>query len=89
MIQEEIRDLIREALRITLEESDGLGEPQDASPGASLKVNTRRIKEFAIRKLPDGSTLKELLLSEKDEVDVEEFLAKVDLWLKLLTMGFS
>lgn len=42
------------------------------------------IKEFASGKLPEGSILRYLLLTEREEMNTNEFLAKMDLWLKLL-----
>jgi hypothetical protein len=47
--------------------------------GNSLKVNLKRFKEFALTGLPRGSTLRDLILSEKDELNAEEFLAKMDI----------
>jgi len=50
----------------------------------SFKINIRRIKEFAMAKLPKGSALRDVLLSESDDMDVNDFLAKMEIWLKLL-----
>jgi hypothetical protein len=44
------------------------------------------IKEFASGELPEGSILRHLLLTEREEMDINEFLAKMDIWLKLLRM---
>ena len=49
-------------------------------------INIRSLKNFAFEKLPKSSILRELLLDEKEELWMEEFLAKLDLWLKLLRM---
>jgi len=53
------------------------------------KVHIRRLKDFALEKLPTGSALRDVLLADDDEQDSEAFLAKVDVWLKLLKRGFS
>lgn len=53
------------------------------------KVDVRRLKEFAFSNLPEGSKLRDLILGEKEELGVEEFLAKMDLWLKLLKIEIS
>jgi hypothetical protein len=47
------------------------------------RVRIRRLKEFASERLPGGSTLRDLILTEEDELAPEEFLAKMDLWLKM------
>lgn len=47
------------------------------------RVNIKSLKLFAYEKLPEGSPLREVLLVENDEITVEEFLIKMDLWLKL------
>ena len=51
------------------------------------KVNIKGVKAFALD-LPKNSRLRDLILSENDEMDVQEFLSKMDLWLKLLRMEF-
>jgi len=52
--------------------------------GVEKKLNIQGLKRFALDKLPRDSPLRELLLSERDELDKSEFLAKMDVWLKLL-----
>jgi hypothetical protein len=52
------------------------------------RVDVRRLKDFALG-LPRGSVLRDLLLSEDDELGVHDFLAKMDLWLKLLSRESS
>ena len=42
------------------------------------------LKKYAREKLHPGSPLRDLLLSEKDHLNVDEFLAKMDLWLRLM-----
>lgn len=47
------------------------------------KTNIRRLKKFAMNKLPTNSGLRDVILVEKDELSREEFLAKMDIWLNL------
>lgn len=50
----------------------------------SPNVNLRPLKQFALEKLRERSVLREVLLSEKDEMLPVEFLAKMQTWLFLL-----
>lgn len=52
------------------------------------KVNIKGLKAFALG-LPTDSRLRDLILTEDDELDVNEFLAKMDLWLRLVRMESS
>ena len=55
---------------------------------APKTVDVRRLKDFVLR-LPNVSVLRDLLLTEDDELGMNDFLAKMDLWLKLLSRGSS
>ena len=46
-------------------------------------VSKQSLKQFAQEKLPD-SALKEILMSEGDEISAQEFIAKLPIYLKLL-----
>lgn len=48
-----------------------------------VKVNIRRLKNFASENLPVDWVLRQILLSEPNEIDHSEFCAKVDVWLRL------
>jgi hypothetical protein len=50
------------------------------SPG---RVNISRLKDFAFSELPRSWILREIILSERDGLDVFEFIVKVEIWLKL------
>lgn len=50
------------------------------------KVNMGRLKQFALENLPTESPLRNVLLSEADQLSARDFLAKMDLWLKLLSL---
>lgn len=47
------------------------------------KVDIHKLKNFALNKIPKDWPLREILISENDELDVSVFLARVPLWLKL------
>ena len=65
------------------------GKTVEGQGAYSRKVNIKKMKEFALSSLPEGSVLKRILLSEKEEVDAYEFVVKVSVWLELLKMDFS
>ena len=46
-------------------------------------VNVVKLKRFALEQLPQSSILRHILSLEKDEMRVDEFLAKLDIWLAL------
>jgi hypothetical protein len=43
------------------------------------------LKRFAVEKLSNKPLLKELILSEKDQLGSPEFLAKMEVWLRLFS----
>lgn len=47
-------------------------------------INTRSLKALALQYLPQTSTLRDVILAERDEITGEEFVAKLDVWLVLL-----
>jgi len=49
-------------------------------------VNIRNLKEFATKQLPKDSALREVLLKEPEEIEVNEFLARLPLYLQLASM---
>jgi hypothetical protein len=51
-------------------------------------VNIVGLKKFAFEKLAPQSVLRDVLLSEKDELNASEFLGKVGVWLRLLRLEF-
>ena len=73
----------------TIRTSERLNLPRDDTSTLAPKINIMKVKEFAEQNLPRGSILRRLLLKEKTKMDRNEFLAKMDLWLKLLSMEFS
>lgn len=53
------------------------------------RVNISNLKGFAMTNLQAAPALRDLILSENDEMTVEEFLAKMDVWLKLFRREVS
>jgi len=51
------------------------------------KVNIKKLKDFAYKSLPENWPLREILLSDNEEIDVQTLLARLPIWLKLLRMG--
>lgn len=49
-----------------------------------LEVNLKRLKQFAYDTLPKTSPLRDILLSESEHINRTDFLAKMDVWIKLL-----
>ena len=55
----------------------------------TLKLNCRAVnmsglKRFAAENLPSNSRLRHVLLSERDQLIPVDFLAKMDVWMRLL-----
>jgi len=48
------------------------------------RINIRRLKDFVFTELSRSWILREIILSERDELDASEFVAKAEIWLKLV-----
>jgi hypothetical protein len=48
-------------------------------------LNMRDLKRFAGEKLSSKPLLREIILSEKDQLEPSEFLAKMEVWLRLFS----
>lgn len=48
------------------------------------KINISRLKDFALAKLPKDWVVRGLILSEENEMDVDVFLVRLPVYLKLL-----
>ena len=55
-----------------------------ASPGGDISI--ARLKVFARERLPQSSALRALLLGEPNRLLSMQFLAKTEIWLKLLVI---
>jgi hypothetical protein len=53
------------------------------------KIDIKRLKEFAFSQIPSDWPLREILMSESDELDAPTFLARLPVYLKLLKMRRS
>jgi len=60
---------------------------QPARPERSVSIET--LKAFARDRLPTDSPLRDLLLTEPDELPSSELLVKTSVWLRLLRQGES
>jgi hypothetical protein len=47
------------------------------------EVDIRPLKSFVFERFPKDSTIYDVFFTEQDLLGVSEFLAKVDVWLKL------
>ena len=54
--------------------------------GHSKQVDIHGVKLWATANLPATSHLREILLLEGDHLTVDEFLAKMDIWQKLIQL---
>ncbi len=52
----------------------------------SEHIDIHRVKLWAKVNLPEISHLREILLLEEDLLSVYEFLAKMDIWIKLIEL---
>ncbi len=52
-------------------------------------MNITLLKEFAINRLPKGSNLRELILSEKERLEVSEFVSLMKTWSRLLDLELA
>jgi len=49
-------------------------------------IDIRSLKGFAGERLPSSSRLRNVLLSERDQLKANDFLAKMDIWMTLLNL---
>ena len=62
-------------------------QPQ-ARQSVCHEIDIRPLKAFVFEKLPKNWPLREALLAERDILEVQEFLAKMETWLNLLRMAY-
>jgi len=53
------------------------------SEASASIVRIDRLKQWVLQKLPKESKLRELILSEKEILTVDEFVTKLETWLLL------
>ena len=67
-----------------VEIEDGIpGKPSTAGR-AGKTVSIARLKELAHSHIPSYHPLRDLLLVEKDTMPMEEYLVKLEIWLRLI-----
>lgn len=54
---------------------------------SSKSLDARGLKAWARKNLPGNSKLREVILLDEDHMLPEAFLAKMDVWLALYTLG--
>ena len=52
-------------------------------------IDIGRLKGFAAERLSPGSRLRSVLLSERERLTVNDFLAKMDTWITLLNLEMA
>jgi hypothetical protein len=52
----------------------------------NMSVNIRKLKDFAFERLPQTSYLRQIILSENEQLSFAEFLAKLNVWMRLLRL---
>jgi hypothetical protein len=50
-------------------------------------VNILKIKRFVAKAFPADSALRTVILSEPDQLPVAEFLTKIEIWMRLLSIS--
>ena len=59
------------------------------APKKNGTVNILSLKKFVTTYLPNNSQLRALILQDKEELGVEEFIVKTEVWLNLLELELS
>lgn len=62
---------------------------QEASESISLSIDLRSLKSWVSQHLAADSVLRQVVLSQRDVVDAEEYAVKVADWLQLLHIPAS
>ena len=60
-----------------------MGSKYKSEIGYQRYVDISRLKNWAVKSLSPKSNLRALLLIEKDTLQVDDFLSKMETWLKL------
>lgn len=51
------------------------------------EVDISKLKDFVFKRVPKDWPLREILISEKDRLNVQIFLSRLPVWLKLSSMS--
>jgi hypothetical protein len=52
-------------------------------------IDIQRLKGFVVENLSSTSRLRAVLLSERDQLTAADFLAKMDVWVRLLNIEIA
>jgi hypothetical protein len=94
MLEQEIQELTkvyRQILNLLLQNNlyqTKPIQPLEIQHPATKQIEVNNLKQLALANLPAASSLRDLILAEKPQLEPQEFLAKLDLWLKLLSKEF-
>jgi hypothetical protein len=67
--------------------AESAAEIQLENSVSRTKVDMTRLKAFAMEKLPQDWPLREILLSESNDLDISTFLARLPVYLKLARLN--
>jgi hypothetical protein len=48
------------------------------------RISIKSLKKFVYEHLPTNSTIRDLILAEPDQMSTQEFLIKMEIWLRLI-----
>lgn len=57
--------------------------------GKEETVDIRQLKQYVLAHLPEDAPLFQILLNEKDELTLNEYMIKAEIWWKLLDKGYD
>jgi hypothetical protein len=70
---------------LTVEGRNDLGGASRRREDFSGSLSIRALKEFVFAQFPEGHPLREVVLAERDRLTPAEFLAKMEVWIVLLS----
>ena len=73
-------------MKATIRKNDVNNIKESISRAHSKQLDIHVLKNWAKDSLPRTSQIRGILLLERDFLSVEEFIAKMDIWLKLIDM---
>lgn len=79
-VRRQARPMLREKTEV--EDTSDLVDAAPITP-EDTKVSTEGLRRFVLEKLPKESVLRKVILSGKEELTAEEFMAKMEVWLVL------
>ena len=73
-------------MKTTKRKNDVNNIKESINSAQSKQLNIHGLKRWAKDILPKTSQIRSILLLERELLTVEEFIAKMDIWLKLIDM---